>query len=139
MRGRRLTRSAFALLAAISVLLSVLVGGRRYFVCAQMDEVRFDACCAPADHGDRERASDQGPTLAAERCCKVAHFAAAAPATIGAEDPGLRAPLVAVLPVPGPLAAPVPAEARRSPRLARAGPCGPSPRERRLKLMISLS
>jgi hypothetical protein len=138
LRGRhlRLARAAFALFAALCLLASLGVGGRRYFYCPQMQEVELDACCPPPAAAD-----DDGPAIDRAPCCAERHFAtlgdAVAPRHVAPPPP---AALVAVLP-----AAPVPdglvlADMARRWSVARAGPEDPAPfGDVRLRSMVVLS
>jgi hypothetical protein len=135
-RGERgFTRRALALLAALSVLVSFALGGQRYFYCAEMNEVNLHACCAHAAEGS----DHDGPGVRRDACCTMERFAS--PAT------GVR-PARGEVPRPHP-PAPVGVEASasgrtcsalgvevRSPRCRRAET---EPRERRLRLMVSLT
>jgi hypothetical protein len=139
----KLVRPALALLAALSVLVSFVLGGHRYFYCAQMHEVGLDACC-PQPHSELAArgpgtAGDEGPSIARSACCTAEQFAPAAPAVHPASDGVPCAPVSAVLPAQTP--------ASRAPRptanglayQARAGPIAPDPREQRLRLMVWLT
>jgi len=134
-RHRRLTRSALALIAVFSVLASLVLGGHRYFHCAQMNEASFDACCAPPSGA----ASDDGPSIEPEACCKAEHFALLGPSVTPHHEAMLSAPLLAILPVASPSSAPrMPAVVERA-RTARAGPAAPDARRHRLRLMVFLT
>jgi len=127
-------------MGAISLLVSLVFGGHRYFVCAQMHSASFERCCARASApGTQSPGEESGPAVKAEACCTAAHFAAPPPGTLTLQHPALRAPLVALVPVAAPVVLPAPAEPRPRSRLARAGPPLSSARERRLRLMVSLS
>jgi hypothetical protein len=129
------TRAGFALLVAVSVLVATVLGGHRYFYCAVMGEVSLDACCgSPSGSAD-----DDGPAIDREPCCASARFSTPAPGTAALHKLTLRAPLVAVLAVPGPLAIPTRPETTWLARDARAGPGDPSPRESRLRRMVFLT
>jgi hypothetical protein len=136
-RLRRHVRAAFALIAAFSVLVSVVLAGHRYFFCAQMSEASLDSCCAPSH--EAASSNDDGPAIDREACCTTSRFATPAPATFAAVDLALRAPLLAVLPVPSPLTHAQPLAAAPATREARAGPIQPDPREHRLRLMVFLT
>ncbi len=129
------SRAAFALFAAVSVLAAAVVGGQRYFYCAQMDEARLHQCCAsPAEPGH-----GQVPSIDLSDCCAPRHFATPAPGTCAQPEPPPRAPLVALLPAVRPAALGTLAASIWIARLARAGPRDARPRERRRLLMVSLS
>jgi hypothetical protein len=128
-------RGAVALLVGVSVLLSVVLGGHRYFYCAQMNEVSLDVCC------QRPKAADDASRAVIEHeCCAVEHFA---PLSAGVHPRGndrtLRAPLLFRLPVPRAVeVSKGPATCAGAP-LARAGPRLLGAREHRLRLMVSLT
>jgi hypothetical protein len=128
-------RSALALLAAVSLVVSVVLGGHRYFYCPQMDEASFDACCGPESAPLRQ----DGPAFDHAPCCEAKHFSAPVPASIGAPESVPCAPLVAVLPASIPVISPTLPARSSDHRLARDGPTGPTPRDHRLRLMVFLT
>jgi hypothetical protein len=129
------TRRALPLLAALSMLVSFVLGGQRYFYCAEMNAVNLHACC---EH-TVEASSHDGPSLARNACCTMERFASLAP--------GVRPPRAEAPPAHPP--APVSVEAssnarpcvasREVTRPARGRPAPPDPREHRLRLMVFLT
>jgi hypothetical protein len=133
---RSFTRTAIALLAALSVLASFVLGGHRYFYCAVMNEVSLDACCEPPSASTR----DDGPGIEGNACCITEHFASAGPGVRHHEQAALRSPFVAALGGETPRSAPRLPEVRDAiERRARAGPGPANPREHRLRLMVFLT
>lgn len=95
-------------LAAVALLFSVFMGGRRYFFCAAMERMHTDPCCANFEPSveDQVRAERERTTMTFdedERCCE-ARRQASLPSAVGAAAPApLEAPWVGVVPPPPPL------------------------------------
>lgn len=137
-RGRRLTRAAIAMIAAVTVLAATLLGGHRYFFCPLMNEASLDACCCgPSDRAAHD--SGDAPAIDRESCCVAKRFAAPPATAIAADDPAFRAPLVAVLPPPSAAVACILHTHDVALREARAGPSRAGPREHRLRTMVFLT
>jgi hypothetical protein len=104
-----------------------------------MNEASLDSCCTgePRASGAQDRT---GPALDREACCITRHFAAPAPTAVGASKLVIRSPVSTVLPAYVPLGSQTHARVPQSEhRFARAGPEGPSLREHRIRLMVSLT
>jgi hypothetical protein len=132
---QRVARAPLALLVALCVLVSAVLGGHRYFYCPQMGEVGLDACCPSPSHA----AHSDTPAIDRTPCCASERFSTPAPGTLASQKLTLRAPYVALLPMPAPIAAPTRPELAWRSAVARVGPGDPSPRENRLRLMVFLT
>ena len=130
-RGGRWWGSAWALLAAVSLLVATLSAGHRYFTCGKMGQSAFSACC-PHDGPAGE------PSIDGDACCHARKFAATAPGFAPAPRGVMAAPLVAVTAVPSLPAAAARVQRGAELRWARAGPYV-APNDHRIRLRVSLT
>lgn len=131
-RQLRWWQSAWALLAAVSLLAATLAAGHRYFTCAWMTGATLEPCC---QHG----APDSEPTIDAEACCHARHFASPDQGLARAPRGVISTPVLAIVPA-AMRAAAMPAGAPSVDiRLARAGTARCSPNDYRIRLRVSLT
>jgi len=121
---------AWALLAAVSLLVATLSAGHRYFACEKMGETALSACCPLAG-------ADAAPSIDRDACCHARQFASPDPGFAQAPRGVMAAPLLAITAAPALLF--VAGRAQRTPDIgrARAGPYV-APDDHRIRLCVSL-
>jgi hypothetical protein len=134
-RAKKCARWSLGVLTVTAVALTAVMGGQRYLYCRAMDQIMTQTTCECA--GATADAEGQGSPGIFADCFEVRFLEHLVSFTVGADFAVPAAPLLAVLPVPGPALTPAGVLLGDADHPIRAGPF--SPTASRAQLMVFLT